>query len=200
MSQSGPKSGSSLGDDERPILSSFRDSRTESEDWITGLSDYVTTMRELYPGENHPKEDWLSKGFAMISLGQGREVTTNSLQGVSGIGGQVSVGSASADPRSLSAMQRNLDVTTSGVASLGLSSRPAHSSQRHKDRLFRVQSFSNKAAQFHAADLFDVQTSTLDLAKTIEGLAPYLTLNVCPTPPANSSEVGACKRIRIKIT
>merc|ERR1712215_339473 len=74
---------------------------------------------------------------------------------------------------------------------LGLSSRPAHSTQRHKDRLFRVQSFSNKAAQFHAADLFDVQTSTLDLAKTVEGLAPYLTLNVCPTPPANSSEVGA---------
>ena len=57
MSQSGPKSGSSLGDDERPILSSFRDSQLESEDWITGLSDYVTTMRELYPGENHPKED-----------------------------------------------------------------------------------------------------------------------------------------------
>ena len=68
MSQSGPRSGSSLGDDERPILSSFRDSRTESEDWITGLSDYVSTMRELYPGENHPKEDCLSNGFAMILL------------------------------------------------------------------------------------------------------------------------------------
>ena len=113
-------------------------------------------MRELYPGKNHPKEDWLSKGFAMISLGQGREVATNSLQGVSGIGGQVSGGPATAAPRSLSAMQRNLDVTTSGVASLGLSSRPAHLTQRHKDWLFRVQSFSNKAAQFHAADLFDI--------------------------------------------
>ena len=183
MSQSGLRPGSSLDEDERPILSSFRDSQTESEDWITGLSDYVTTMRELYPGKDHPGAEWLSKGFAMISLGQGREVATNSLQGVSGIGGQVSVGSASADPRSLSAMQRNLDVTTLGVASLGLSSRQAHSSQQHKDRLFRVQSFSNKAAQFHAADLFDVQTSTLDLAKTVEGLAPYLTLTVCPTPP-----------------
>ena len=191
MSQSGLRPSSSLDEDERPILSSFRDSRTESEDWITGLSDYVTTMRELYPGKNHPKEDWLSKGFAMILLGQGREVTTNSLQGVSGIGGQVSGGPATAAPRSLSAMQRNLDVTTSGVASLGLSSRPAHLTQRHKDRLFRVQSFSNKAAQFHAADLFDVQTSTLDLAKTVEGLAPYLTLTVCPTPPADSSEAGA---------
>ena len=192
MSQSGPRSGSSLDGDERPVLSAFRDSRSESKDWITGLRDYVATMRELYPGEDHPDEEWMSKGFAMISLDQGREVTTNSLQGASGIGGQVpAVGSASAPPRSLSAMQRNLDVATSGVASLGLSPRPAHSSQRVKDRLFRVESFSNKAAQFHAADLYDVQTSTLDLAKTVEGLAPYLTLTVCPTPPANSSEAGA---------
>ena len=44
-------------------------------------------MRELYPGEDHPGADWLAKGFAMISLGQGREVATESLQGVSGIGG-----------------------------------------------------------------------------------------------------------------
>ena len=105
MSQSGPRSGSSLGDDERPILSSFRDSRMESEDWITGLNDYVNTMRELYPSEDHPSAGWLAKGIAMISLGQGKEVTTDSLQGVSGIGGQVpAVGEASASPRSLSAM------------------------------------------------------------------------------------------------
>ena len=192
MLHQGPRSGSSLSNDERPILSAFWDSRLEFETWVTGLNDYVNTMRELYPGEDHPGADWLAKGFAMISLGQGREVTTESLQGVSGIGGQVpAVGEASASPRSLSAMQRNLDVATSRVASLGLSSRPAHSSQRVKDRLFRVQSFSNKAAQFHAADLFDVQTSTLDLAKTVEGYAPYLTLTACPTPSADSSEAGA---------
>ena len=127
----------------------------------------------------------------MISLDRERTVTTNSLQGTSGVGGQVSGGPASAAPRSLAAMQRNLDVTTSGVANLGLSSRSAHLNQRTKDRLFRVQSFSNKAAQFHAADLFDVQTYTLDLAETTKGLASYLVLNVCLTPPANASEVGA---------
>merc|ERR1711873_60851 len=124
---------------------------SEFEGWITGLSDYVNTMRELYPDEDHPGTDWLAKGIAMISLGQGREGATESLQGVSGIGGQVpAVGEASASPRSLSAMQRNLDVATSGVASLGLSSRLAPSSQQVKDRLFQVQSFSNKVAQFHA--------------------------------------------------
>ena len=87
-------------------------------------------------------------------------------------------------------MQRNLDVATSGVASLGLSSRLAPSSQRVKDHLFQVQSFSNRNAQFHAADLFEIQTSTLELAKIVERLAPYLTLNVCQTPPADSSEAA----------
>ena len=71
---------------------------------------------------------------------------------------------------------------TSGVANLGLGSKTAHQSQQTKDRTFRVQAFSNKGAQFHAADLFDVQTCTLDLAKTAKGLAPYLALQVCLTP------------------
>ena len=184
MSQSGPKTGSSLSEDERPILSTFQDRRSEFGNWRTGLCDYVSQMRELCPGVDHPDEGWLAKGFAMISLDQGKEVATENLQGVSGIGGQVPEGGASASPRSLPAMQRNLDVATTGVASLGLSSRLAPSSQRVKDHLFRVQSFSNKAAKFHAADLFDVQTSVLDSAKTVEGLAPYLTLTVCQTPPA----------------
>ena len=50
MSQSGPRSGNSLDGDERPVLSAFRDSQSESRDWITGLRDYVATMREHYPG------------------------------------------------------------------------------------------------------------------------------------------------------
>ena len=69
MSQSGPRSGSSLDNDERPILSLFRDSHSEFKGWITGLSDYMNTMKELYPGEDHPGADWLAKGFVMISLG-----------------------------------------------------------------------------------------------------------------------------------
>ena len=66
MSQSGPRSGSSLSDDERPILSTFRDSHSEFESWVTGLNDYVNTMRELCPGMDHPGEGWLAKGIAMI--------------------------------------------------------------------------------------------------------------------------------------
>ena len=84
MSQSGHRPGSSNEEDERPILRSFQDGQTDSEDWITGLCDYVNTMREHYPGENHPGEEWLSKGFAMILLDRERTVATNSQQGTSG--------------------------------------------------------------------------------------------------------------------
>ena len=87
-------------------------------------------------------------------------------------------------------MQKHLDATATGVAGLRIRSKHAASSQRVKDRHFRVQSFANKAAQVHAADLFDIQMSTQDLAKIVEGVAPYLALNVCQTPPANSSEAA----------
>ena len=74
-------------------------------------------------------------------------------------------------------MQQNLDVTTSGVANLELSSKLAH--QQLKDKTFRVHAFSNKAAQFHAADLFDIKTCSLDLSQSVKGLTPYLVLQVC---------------------
>ena len=93
-------------------------------------------MKERCPGEYHPDEEWLSKGFAMILLDWERTVATAPKQGTSGVGGQVSGGPASAASRPLAAMQRNLDVTTSGVANLGLGSKTVHLSQRNKDRLF----------------------------------------------------------------
>ena len=90
-------------------------------------------------------------------------------------------------------MQRNLDVTTAGVANLELSSKLAHQTQRLKDKMFRVHAFSNKAAQFHAADLFDIETCALDLSQSVKGLTPYLAFQVCQTPSTigTSSEVSA---------
>ena len=87
-------------------------------------------------------------------------------------------------------MQRNLEVTTSGVANLELSSGSAHQSQWLKDRTFRVQAFSNKAAQFHAADLFDLESCALDLSQCVNGLTPYLALQAGQTP-STSSKVAA---------
>ena len=76
MSQSGSGTGSSLNKDDRPILSAFQDRTSEFGSWRTGLSDYVSQMRELCPDRDHPDEGWLNKGFAMISLDQGQEVAT----------------------------------------------------------------------------------------------------------------------------
>ena len=83
-------------------------------------------MKERCPGEYHPDEECLSKGFVMISLDRERTVATAPKQGTSGVGGQVSGGPALAASRPLTAMQRNLDVTTSDVANLELSSKSAH--------------------------------------------------------------------------
>ena len=186
MSQSGSGTGSSLSKD-RPILGAFQDRKSESESWRTGFSNYVSRMRELCPEESHPDEEWLNKGFALILLDQGQEVTTQDQQGAVGSGGQVSGGTAQASPGSLPTMPAHLDAAASGVAGLRIRSKHAASSQRVKDRHFRVQSFANRAVQIHAGDLFDIQMSTQELAKIVEGVAPYLALTVCQTPPADPS-------------
>ena len=111
-------------------------------------------------------------------------------QGTSSASGSKAVRSASAASSQRATMQRNLEVMTSGVANLELSSGPAQQSQRIKDRPFRVQAFSNKVAQYHAADLFDLESCTLDLAQCVNGLAPYLALQVGQTP-STSSKVAA---------
>ena len=56
MYQSGPRTGSSLSEDERPILSTFQDICLEFGNWCTGLCDYVSQMRGLCPGVDHPDE------------------------------------------------------------------------------------------------------------------------------------------------
>ena len=54
-----------------------------------------------------------------------------------------------------------------------------------------MHAFSNKAAQFHATDLYDIETCTMEVSESVKGLAPYLALQVCHKPPSStSSEVG----------
>ena len=64
MSQSGFGSGGPP--DERPI-----GGRVDSEDFVCGLCDYMTSMKELHPDDpRHPSDDWLTQSLAMISLDQ----------------------------------------------------------------------------------------------------------------------------------
>ena len=53
-----------------------------------------------------------------------------------------------------------------------------------------MHAFSNKAAQFHTADLFDIKTCTMEVSESVKGLAPYLALQVCHPPPSNASKAG----------
>ena len=190
MSQSGSGPGSFQKDD-LPILGTFQDGKSEAGGWRTGFASYVSRMRKLCPEEDHPDEEWLNKGMALISLDQGQEVTTQGQQGAVGFGGQVSGGTAQASPGSLPTMPAHLDAAAFGVAGLRSNSKRAASSQRVKDRHFRVQSFANKAVQIHAGDLFDIQMSTQELAKIVEGVAPYLASTVCQATPSSSGASGA---------
>ena len=73
-------------------------------------------------------------------------------------------------------MQGRLVGLTSRNANPEPSSRQALLNQQFKDRRFRVQAFSNKAAQFHAADLFDIETCAMEVSESVKGLAPSLML------------------------
>ena len=49
--------------EERPVTMGH----VNREAWITGLVDYVNSMKNYCPHVIHPLEDWLLQGFAMLS-------------------------------------------------------------------------------------------------------------------------------------
>ena len=53
--------------DDRPVLTGHAD----QEAWITGLVDYVNSMKRICPDVNHPPNDWLLHGFSMLSSDRG---------------------------------------------------------------------------------------------------------------------------------
>ena len=60
MSKSG--SGSVVSMDELPVMG-----RPDSGDYVHALKEYVTSMKELIPGDpHHPSDDWLNRGFAYL--------------------------------------------------------------------------------------------------------------------------------------
>ena len=139
MSQSDLGTGGPSGEDEPPIIGHFH-----PKGFVCGLRDYITSMKDRHSEDpDHPPGDWLSQGFEIILLDQGRTVTSAPKQGTNGVGGQKSGGPASSQQ---STMQQNLDATTTGVANLQLGLKTAHQTQWLKDKTFRVHASSNKAA------------------------------------------------------
>ena len=87
-------------------------------------------------------------------------------------------------------MQHRLDEHTKRHSVNELNSRQFQLTQREKDRQFCVAQFSNKAAQYNAGDLYDIQSVTLNIAEHAKVLAPNLALNFGQPLSANVSRVG----------
>ena len=71
MSLIGFGSGKSSEEDERPVLTGQSDKKA----WITGLTDYVNSMKEICPGYSHSSIGWLLVDFSMTSMNQIRNIT-----------------------------------------------------------------------------------------------------------------------------
>ena len=120
-------------------------------------------MRASCPGVTHPPDDWLTDGVKLLSLGQKP----------SDAGGSTFQSDSSRD-QSLVDIRRTLDKHTRRNTAIELRARQVYLGQWEKDRRFRVSLFSNKIAQYHAGDLFDIETYILDLAEHARHLIPNL--------------------------
>ena len=167
---------------ERPIFTGYPDKET----WVTELQHYVTTMKERYPDADHPPIEWLTARVSMILLDQGQSATVTPMQG-----GLAAIRDVVRDEvtQPITDMQRRLDEHTRRHTVNELNSRQFQLTQREKDRCFHVGAFSIKATQYHAGDLFDIQSVTLDIAEHAKVLAPNLALNF-GQPLSNASGAG----------
>ena len=93
------------------------------EAWITGLVDYVKSMKNYCPDVIHPPDDWLLQGFSMLSSDWGQSATAlPTHQG------------DSAMAQSLEDMCKTLDKYTRRNTATELRARQVHLSQQEKVR------------------------------------------------------------------
>ena len=101
-------------------------------------------MKEICPNIIHPPDDWLSKGFSMISSDWGQSATATSVH--QGDISAVRYVMRDKVTQPLKDMCKTLDKHTWRHAANELHAWQVHLNQQEKDRCFRVLAFSNKAA------------------------------------------------------
>ena len=135
------------------------------EAWLRKLLDYVNTMRTSFPNASHPPDDWLTDRAKSYSLGQNSSAVGRS--------------SAQLDlditrDQKLERLERTLNEHTKRNTAAELRAQQTYIEQREKNRQVRVSKFTQKPQQYHAGDLYDIETHILDLAKHARHLIPNL--------------------------
>ena len=85
-------------------------------------------------------------------------------------------------------MRKKLDKHTKRHTVNEVNSRQWQLNQWEKDRQFRVAAFTNKVTQYHAGDLFDIQSVCLDIAEHTRVLSPNLALNFGQPLPGGAAK------------
>ena len=111
-------------------------------------------MRQNYPNVSHPSVEYLTEGAKLYS----------SDQNPSAVGGSSIQLDTSRDLK-LEKIERTLDEHTKRNTAIELRARQVYIDQREKDRRVRLSKFKIKPYQYHAGDLFDIETHILDLAE-----------------------------------
>ena len=120
-------------------------------------------MRASLPNVPHPEDDWVTDGAKALSLGQNSSAV-----------GQSSVQPDTARDQKLERIERILDEHTKRNTAAELRAWQAYLEQQERNRQVRVSKFAQKPHQYHAGDLFDIETLILDLADHARNLIPSL--------------------------
>ena len=135
------------------------------EAWVRRFKGYVETMRTSFPTASHPTDRWLQEGLKLFSSGQ-----NSSAAG----GSSAQLDTDSVRDQKLEKLERTLEEHTKRNTTVELRARQYYLEQREKTRQIRVGKFQQKAQQYHAGDLYDMETHTLDLAEHARHLIPNL--------------------------
>ena len=144
-------------------------------------------MKERHPDVKHPTMERNFAGFSMILLDQNQLAITPLLPDIT-----VTVKDAVSNvvSRPIADLQKKLDEHTKRHSVNEVNSRQLTVNQLEKDRQFPVAAFTNKVAQYHPGDLFDIQSVCLDIAKHARVLAPNLMLNFGQPLPGGGNDSG----------
>ena len=118
------------------------------------MKDYLTQMKLFNPDKPHPSIEFLQTLLSKCSFAQDQSAVTPSK---SSLEDTIRLVVADACSQPLAKIQKTLSEHSKHNSIAEINTRQVQLNQRDKDKQFRVNTFANKMAQYHAGDLFDLQ-------------------------------------------